>query len=82
MAAKKNDNQENKTTETETGDVETIAENEPVLKSGFKKVVFPGFTGTYKDAYFDDNGVCAEISKDTLELLSKQYKDAEIEEVK
>ena len=48
-------------------------DNSPVVKSNFAKVQVEGFCGTYKDAKFDDEGVCERISLETLECLSKDF---------
>lgn len=54
---------------------------EEIVKSGFRKVKVKDFRGSYADAKFDDNGVCAEISEKTLEELKAQFPGAEFEEI-
>lgn len=53
---------------------------EPVIKSGFMKVKAEQFRGSYKDAQFDDDGVCPRISKGTLELLQMDFPGIKIVE--
>jgi hypothetical protein len=55
---------------------------EPVIKSGFKKVKASEFRGTYKDAQFDDNGVCKNISETTLNSLLTDFPNIKLEEIK
>lgn len=60
---------------------ETAAEDQPVVKSGGRRVKVKDFFGSYKDAQFNDDGVCSKISDATLDSLRADYPGAEIEEL-
>lgn len=82
MSAKKTNNEPEEETASEPAKETELEAETPFVKSGFKKVKIKNFAaGSYKDAFFDADGFCGEISNDTLSLLSKQFPDAEIEEV-
>lgn len=57
------------------------SKDEPVVKSGYKKVRVKDFRGTFGDAKFNDDCVCDAISDETLAILNKQFPGAEIEEL-
>jgi hypothetical protein len=62
----------------ESGENAPAEESADVVKSGFYKVKVDKFSGSYKDAVFDDNGICSRISVDTLLALKSQYPGAKI----
>ena len=74
MATAKNETKP--TEETTTEEVQ-----EEVIKQGFKKIRIKDFRGFYADTFFNDD--CeAEISDATLEVLTKQFPNAKVEEIK
>lgn len=67
------DEKENKSGSGKETDEEVIEPKVTTLKSNFAKVQLNNFRGSYKDAFFNDDGVCSRISKDTLEALKRDF---------
>ncbi len=70
-----------KTPEVDEGTNPSVETEEPVVKSGFKKVKAAEFRGSYKDAQFDDDGVCQRITEKTLNELQTDFPGIELEEL-
>lgn len=58
--------------------IEENAPGERVVKSNFARIQLKNFRGSYKDAQFDDDGVCARISQETLTALKTQFPGIEV----
>lgn len=80
-AAEVSNEVENKAPVVPAPDAEvTEKTEEPIIKSGFRKIKASNFRGSYQDAKFDDEG-CCEITETTLASLKADYPGIEIEEV-
>ncbi|MBS1796993.1 MAG: hypothetical protein JSS81_24415 [Acidobacteria bacterium] len=58
---------------------EPEADEEPIVKSGFKKIRVKEFRGSFGRAKFDDDGICEAIDEETFNQLRKQFPGAEYE---
>ncbi|MBS1795780.1 MAG: hypothetical protein JSS81_18135 [Acidobacteria bacterium] len=52
---------------------------EPIVKSGCKKIKVKDFRGSFGRAKFDDDGICEAIDEETFNQLRKQFPGAEYE---
>lgn len=68
----------NETDSSKDNTPETSPE-EPIVKSGARKIRIKELFGTYKDTHFDDEGICQNMSDETFEQLKKDFPEEVIE---
>lgn len=65
-------------TEDKAASVAAEPAEQPLVKGGFLKVRINNFRGTFKDALFDDDGVCERISEETMRTLANDFPGVEV----